>query len=92
MDSDNRGAGRRRMLKQGRIILSDWTAVDCILRDISDSGARIVFAGPTSLPKEARLLVVSTNEMYPVEVAWQRGLNAGVQFTGPPRPPPARKP
>ncbi len=91
MDSNNRGAGRRRMLKQGKVILTDWTVLDCIVRDISETGARLAFGGPTSLPKEVRLLVVSSNEMFPGEVAWQRGLNAGVYFTGPPQPAPARK-
>ncbi len=80
MDSNNRVAGRRRMLKQGKVILTDWTVLDCIVRDISETGARLAFGGPTSLPKEVRLLVVSSNEMFPGEVAWQRGLNAGVHL------------
>ena len=71
------------MLKQGKVVLSNWSVLDCVIRDLSDTGARLEFAGPTELPKEFRLLIVSTNLLFPAELAWQRGLAAGVHFTGP---------
>ncbi len=88
---DKRISPRRRMLKQGKVVMSDWTVIDCIIRDLSDTGARLEFAGPTELPQEFRLLVVSSNLLIPAALAWQRGLAAGVHFTGPGRDAPPRK-
>ena len=81
---NHRHLPRRRTLKNGQVILSDWTVMDCVVRDMSDDGARLEFGGPVKLPKEFRLALRSTNTVIPVALAWQRGLAAGVHFTGPP--------
>ena len=86
----NRAAQRRRTLKQGKVVMSDWTVMDCLIRDMSDNGARLEFGALTELPKEFRLLVISSNLLIPAELAWQRGLAAGVHFTGPGQEPPRR--
>lgn len=92
MESDRRTAApRKRMLKEGKLLLSEWSVIDCVIRDMSETGARVALSGPMALPDGLRLLVVSSNELYPVRVAWQRGQMAGLQFTGPPGEPPARK-
>ena len=83
---EHRREHRKRTLKQGRVVLSDSTAIDCSLRDMSDNGARLVFAGAVSLPDEFRLYNVSDKVIVPVRLKWQRGLEAGVKFTGPPEP------
>lgn len=87
----NRTSARRRTLKGGRVILSDWSGIDCRVRDLSETGARLEFDGPTQLPNECRLLLIETNRMFPVEVAWQRAQSAGVHFTGPGTEAPPRK-
>ncbi len=81
-NSDQRGAHRQRALKAAKVVLSDWTAIDCTLRDVSDKGARLVFAGATSLPEEFRLIIVAAETVRPVRLLWQRGLSAGVAFAG----------
>lgn len=80
---EKRREHRKRTLKQGRVVLSDSTAIDCNLRDLSEHGARVVFAGAVSLPEEFRLYNVSDKMMAPVRLKWQRGLEAGVEFLGP---------
>jgi hypothetical protein len=85
-DREHRHTRRRRTLKRGRVVLSDSTVIDCDLRDISDDGARLVFGGPISLPEEFRLYNVSDALIAPVKLEWQRGLEAGVTFTGPQQP------
>jgi hypothetical protein len=70
-------------LKEGKVLLSDWTAIDCTIRDLTPEGARIVIGGATTLPAEFRLVTVATATMVPVKLLWQRGLSAGVAFTGP---------
>ncbi len=89
--ADRRGARRLRTLKQGKIVLSDWTVMDCLIRDISIEGARIALGGLTELPGQFRLLVVSSNQLIPAELEWQRGLLAGIRLTGPGVQAPPRK-
>ena len=81
-DGNNRSGHRRRTLKQARVVLTDSTVMDCKLRDISEEGAHLVFGGPISLPEEFRLYNVSDRLMVRAKLEWQRGLEAGVSFTG----------
>ncbi len=85
-DEGSRREHRRRTLKQARAVLSDTTVIDCKLRDLSEDGAHLVFGGTISLPQEFRLYNVSDAWMVPVRLEWQRGLEAGVSFTGPQTP------
>jgi hypothetical protein len=80
---EHRHAQRRRTLKQGRVILTDSTTMDCTIRDLSEGGARLVFGGATQLPKTFALLLLSDHTRRPAELLWQRGLSAGIAFTGP---------
>lgn len=80
---DRRQTQRHRALKEGKVVLSDWSVIDCLIRNLSEIGARLEFTGPTTLPPEFRVLIVSSNLIYPAEVEWQRGLSAGICFTGP---------
>jgi hypothetical protein len=78
--AEKRGAPRRRMLKQGRVMLSDSTTISCIIRDMSDTGARIVFGGPVNLPESFRLALVNSDDIYAVDLVWHRGFAAGVSI------------
>ena len=86
IEPDQRRARRQRTLKEGKILLSDWTAIDCTIRDMTPEGAKVVLGGAMSLPEEFRLVTVATATTAPVKLLWQRGLSAGVAFTGPEEP------
>jgi hypothetical protein len=79
---DRRQERRLRVLKAGKVLLSDWLSVDCTVRDISSAGARLEFDVPVSLPGEFRLKLVSADLTIPAVCAWQRRLEAGIRFTG----------
>lgn len=89
--AEHRRAHRRRALKDAKVVLSDWTMIDCTIRDVNEEGARLVFSGATSLPEEFRLLTVATNTIRPARLSWQRGLAAGISFTGPEEAGPSRR-
>lgn len=82
---DHRHDTRRRARKEAKVVLSDSTSIDCLIRDISVTGARLEFGGPTELPQAFLVFIVSSNQIMPAERAWQRGLAVGVHFTGPGR-------
>ena len=82
-DANQRQAFRQRTLKQGKVVLSDRTAIDCTIRDLTPEGARLVFGGETALPEEFRLFITAADCIAPAKLLWQRGLSAGIAFTGP---------
>jgi hypothetical protein len=88
---DKRTSPRRRTLKAGKVILSDWTSIDCTIRDLSEGGAKLEFGGVVILPPEFQLLIVSENTLIPTALVRHHGLQAGIRFTGPMRNAPPRK-
>jgi hypothetical protein len=91
--SEKRRQRRGRVLKEGRIVLNDSSTalIDCIIRDRSESGAKLRVPAPTALPKTFGLLCVTEGLVYPAEVMWRRGDDLGVAFVGDPSRAPPRK-
>jgi hypothetical protein len=84
--NDQRCAQRRRMLKDGRIVINKgWSLIDCAIRDISTAGARLSVKPECELPGELELLFVTDESLVPCELRWRRGDRLGVRFTGPSR-------
>lgn len=75
---------RSRVLNGGKLIVSDGQSViDCVVRDMSETGARVRITIPTMLPTQLELLVVKNNMLFPAEVRWNRNSEAGLRLTGP---------
>jgi hypothetical protein len=83
---DHRHAHRQRTLRAAKVVLTDATIVDCTVRDLNEDGARLVFGDAFTLPAEFRVIIVSLSTIAPARLQWQRGLEAGVTFTGPAEP------
>jgi hypothetical protein len=77
---DSRTSHRSRALKPGRVVLTEWTVLDCTIRDLTDAGARLEFGTAMELPAEFRLQIGATRATRNAKLAWQRGLAAGVLF------------
>ena len=80
MDS-NRLARRFRALKGARAIVTNSGAgIDCVIRDLSESGARIRFPIPVPMDAAFELYLKAENKLVPIKIAWQRGTDVGVEF------------
>ena len=77
---------RKRMFKTGRVILHNQSTIDCVIRDLSIGGARLVFDSAMTLEPSFDLHFATTQTVIPAEVVWQRGFAVGVKFTGGQRP------
>lgn len=86
-----RGSPGHRVLKAAKIIFDDWAAIDCQVRDVSETGAQLKTDGTTSLPHRFMLLMVAENTIRPVQIAWKLNDTIGVAFTGPATKAPMRK-
>ena len=87
---DKRRTHRQRTLREAKAILSERTSIDCVMRDVTDEGAHLVFGDGFALPSEFRVLIVMKNVTVPARVLWQRGRDVGVAFTGPEERAPSR--
>jgi PilZ domain len=86
-----RASPRHRVLKAAKIIFDDWSAVDCQVRDISETGAQLRVFGASKLPHRFKLLMVADNMIRPVQIAWKLEDVLGVAFLGPAEKAPMRR-
>jgi PilZ domain len=86
-----RVAKRMRVLKSAKLILDDMRAIDCAIRDISATGAKVLIGSSNNLPEKLRLYMVSDGTIRDVEIAWKRHDMIGVNFTSEPKTAALRK-
>jgi hypothetical protein len=81
MDDDRRIAMRQKSFLQGRIYYNNRrSSLDCLVRDISPTGARLKFSGSVTVPELVELFIPNKDESYRARVQWNRGDEIGVGF------------
>ena len=90
--TNQRDARRSRVLKQGKILLlNGFTVIDCTVRDVSATGAKLLCPDPGAIPNEFKLVFTADRTMLDVQVMWRRPGMVGVKFTSGPRKAPLLK-
>jgi PilZ domain len=85
---DKRRSNRRRSLLSGRIIFNNrYSVIECTVRDISDTGARIAFAHPVQIPQEFELDIPKRGPAIRARVMWSNGNDHGISFVDRPELP-----
>lgn len=78
---DIREEKRMRSIKGARAIVADsGVGFDCIIRNISGSGACVEFDDLITLGPRFQLHIKTENKTVRASTSWQRGRQAGVQF------------
>lgn len=77
---DKRREGRKAFLKRAQVVF-EGAAIDCIVENMSSSGARVRFGHPIALP-EVLALRFHDGTSHPVRRCWARGEVAGLEFSG----------
>jgi hypothetical protein len=86
---EKRRTRRHRVLKDGRIItLDNYSVINCMVRDLSDTGARLKCGDQIAVPNEFRLQVGHEPTVRPARAIWRRGNEIGIIFIGEPMPAP----
>jgi hypothetical protein len=83
---------RRRLPRQaisepGAATLYADTRVNCVITNISDTGARLRFGTTISLPSVFELHCKKSGRSWWIDLVWQSGRVAGVRFNNPLTPP-----
>jgi hypothetical protein len=76
---DKRNAPRYRVLGHAQILGRNG-AVNCVIRDLSDTGAKLGVAASAKLPAEFDLWLVQRKVKLRARLMWRRGEFAGVAF------------
>jgi hypothetical protein len=78
---ERRRATRQRSFLQGRLFYNKRrNSVDCVIRDISETGARLKFSAAVTVPEALELYVPNKDQIYRVRVEWRHGEEVGVTF------------
>jgi len=75
---DRRRRARDGVLRRGRIVVAG-TVLDCLVEDVSATGARVRLPIPTPVPEDV-LLVLTRAGARPARRRWMRGTRIGFAF------------
>ncbi|MEP7172020.1 MAG: PilZ domain-containing protein [Aestuariivirga sp.] len=77
---------RHRVLKEGKITNSEMHCLaNVVIRDLSESGARLQLPESQALPDDFSLYIVAERLLYPAVARWREEKALGIQFVGEPR-------
>jgi hypothetical protein len=74
-----RVASRRRVLKAGSIEFGS-SAIDCIVRNLSETGAALEVVSPLFIPDHFTLAVPTEQLRRPCDIVWRKQRRMGVAF------------
>jgi hypothetical protein len=78
---EHRTAPRRRILKSAKITFGGG-AIDCTVRNFSETGAALDVISPVGIPDHFTLVIESDNIKSPCHVVWRKPSRIGVRFVG----------
>jgi PilZ domain len=80
--SERRRGTRQKSFLNGLVYVDKRRgAMNCLVRDLSEVGARIVFSGAVTLPRSFSLHIPQREQTFHAEVQWRRGDEIGLAFT-----------
>jgi len=79
---ERRANSRQRRLIGAKIVFNNNSSViDCIVRDLSPQGARLLIASPVGIPDRFDLRIDRNGVCHPSKVAWRTNDQIGVSFS-----------
>jgi hypothetical protein len=72
---------RQKTFLHGKVYFNNRNATaDCVIRDISEAGARLKFTVPVTLPEIFELHIPHRHDMFRAQIVWNRGNEMGVML------------
>lgn len=76
---ERRAQARKKSFLQGRVYFNNRSSTaDCVIRDITEAGARLKFSGTASVPEVFELHIPNKHEIFRAHVIWHHGDEIGV--------------
>ncbi len=81
MMAERRRTPRQKSFLRGCIYFNKRRgAVECLIRDLSEQGARVIFSDAVSVPDMVELYIPQKEQTLRAHVQWRRGDEAGLAF------------
>jgi hypothetical protein len=77
---EHRQSQRQRILKAGTISFNQAAGIDCIVRNVSDTGASLEIESPVGIPNDFTLVINKDDVKRPCRIAWRSARRIGVRF------------
>jgi PilZ domain-containing protein len=77
---ERRKLARSRVLKGAKIVLGNSSVIDCAVRNVTNSGARVQIANTVDLPNGLDLTFDGGRSLRPCRVVWRSVTETGVEF------------
>lgn len=83
-DAERRIAPRTKTLKRGKVYFNNMSSTfDCVVRNISATGALLTLDEAAHLPKEFEIRIGEERALRLARLVYRRGVLAGIHFAGP---------
>ena len=73
-------SARRRVLKSGTISFDLGTSIDCVVRNVSETGALLEIESPVGIPNKFLLVIIKEKIARNCSVIWRSARQIGVRF------------
>ena len=77
---ERRGSVRAPTFKAGEVVLPGGDAIDCIVRNVSESGCLIKLENASILPDRVRVRIDLDTPPRPADIIWRSTTLAGAMF------------
>ena len=82
--SERRKATRQKSFLRGCVYFNNRrSAIDCLIRDISATGARLIFSDTVTIPDIVDLYIAQKEQTLRAQIHWRHGDEVGVGFASP---------
>jgi hypothetical protein len=79
--SERRRSARSKSFLRGCVLFNNGrSALDCLVRDVSAAGARLIFTEPAAIPDTVDLHIPQKDKTLHAHVQWREGQEIGVTF------------
>ena len=85
---ERRTSTRKKSFLRGRVMYNNrQSAVECLIRDVSEHGANLIFSDTASIPEVVELYIPQKDQTFRAHVQWRSGDEVGVAFGDAPAAP-----
>lgn len=78
--AERRKSGRSRVLKSAKLVLGRSAIIDCVVRNLTNKGARLQIANTVDLPREFEMTFDGGYSIRPCRLVWRTITETGVEF------------
>jgi hypothetical protein len=78
---ERRTSARKKSFLRGRVMYNNrQSAIECLIRDVSEHGANLIFSDTASIPETVELYIPQKDQTFRAHVQWRSGGEVGVAF------------